>query len=94
MMKSTLSILGLVSAFVFSGSLAASRAEDAKLVPIKVGTLKMASLTDVWVAKQAKIFAKKTGSMRSWRSSRTATRRSPLTEAAMWTSSCGSRAAR
>jgi NitT/TauT family transport system substrate-binding protein len=56
MMKRTLSIFGLVAALAFSGSLAASQAQDAMLVPIKVGTLKMAALTDVWVAKQAKIF--------------------------------------
>jgi NitT/TauT family transport system substrate-binding protein len=33
-------------------------AQDQKLIPLKVGTLKQASLTDVWVAKQAGIFEK------------------------------------
>src|SRR5690242_5669378 len=36
----------------------AARSQQAKLTPLKVGTLKQASLTDVWVAKQAGIFAK------------------------------------
>jgi NitT/TauT family transport system substrate-binding protein len=35
-----------------------ANAQQAKLFPVKVGTLKQASLTDVWVAKQAGIFEK------------------------------------
>jgi NitT/TauT family transport system substrate-binding protein len=33
-------------------------AQDQKLLPLKVGTLKQSSLTDIWVAKQAGIFEK------------------------------------
>jgi NitT/TauT family transport system substrate-binding protein len=33
-------------------------AQDKKLVPLKVGTLKISALTNVWVAKQAGIFEK------------------------------------
>ena len=35
-----------------------ARAQDAKPLPLKVGTLKQGSLTNVWVAKQSGIFAK------------------------------------
>lgn len=36
----------------------AAQAQDGKPIPLKVGTLKQGSLTNVWVAKQAGIFAK------------------------------------
>ena len=35
------------------------------LLPLKVGTLKQSSLTDIWVAKQAGIFAAATASTSS-----------------------------
>ena len=56
---------GLVGRVVFAACLSGlaafapvARAQDAKPLPLKVGTLKQGSLTNVWVAKQAGIFAK------------------------------------
>ena len=43
--------LAVLSAFSSGAS-----AQDRKLLPLKVGTLKQSSITDIWVAKQAGIF--------------------------------------
>jgi NitT/TauT family transport system substrate-binding protein len=45
---------GVLAALIALGS--GAHAQDKKLLPLKVGTLKQSSLTDIWVAKQAGIF--------------------------------------
>jgi NitT/TauT family transport system substrate-binding protein len=46
------------TAIVFTIGAGAALAQEKKLVPLKVGTLKISALTNVWVAKQAGIFEK------------------------------------
>lgn len=55
MRQSILRTVALLAALLGCGG---AGAQQQKLTPLKVGTLKQASLTDVWVAKQAGIFEK------------------------------------
>ena len=48
----------LVLAFGFSLSIREGVAQEPKAIPLKVGTLKQGSLTNVWAAKEVGIFAK------------------------------------
>lgn len=52
----TLALLGVAVSMVAFAP--AAGAQDKKLLPLKVGTLKQSSLTNIWVAKQAGIFEK------------------------------------
>lgn len=61
-MRAAISRTAMLVAVVVAGmagtTTGAAVAQEGKLIPLTVGTLKQASLTDVWVAKQAGIFAK------------------------------------
>lgn len=52
------SMLAILAAAALLGLSGPALAQANRLIPLKVGTLKQASLTDVWVAKQAGIFEK------------------------------------
>ncbi len=55
MRKLRSAVIGLASSIIV---LTGAIAQDAKPIPLKVGTLKQGSLTNVWVAKEAEIFKK------------------------------------
>lgn len=50
--KTTPALAAVLAALIGTGA----GAQEQKLTPLKVGTLKQSSLTDIWVAKQAGIF--------------------------------------
>jgi NitT/TauT family transport system substrate-binding protein len=54
----TLKIIAWIAAAAFALIPAISAAQDKPLMPLRIGTLKIASQTDVWVAQQRGIFAK------------------------------------
>ena len=55
--RCTAAILALTAGFLF-GPISLASAQDTKLIPLKVGVLKMAALTNPWTAKERGMFKK------------------------------------